>query len=166
MVLYVLDKPFPFQTHLKLMRKLFPLGVIACVTLFEQLVKSGINHLQENILERLHDHCFVYILFYLLSNSHWTCLKSCVGLVAGTWLLTCPIIFFFCLPSDVFSTTLHTRLGHSHHLILGVSHYICNQPWILWDPPFWIGAQMGGLIWHRTKILVYSKSWSKFGNYN
>jgi len=128
MVLYVFDKPFPFQTHLKLMRKFFPLGAIACVTLFEQLVESGIDHLQENILKRLHDHCFVCILFYLLSDSHWTCLKSCVGLIVGTWLLTRPIIFFFRLPSSVFSTTLHTRLGLSHPLILGVSHYICNQP--------------------------------------
>jgi hypothetical protein len=51
-----------------------------------------------------------------------------VGLSANVWLLTCLVILFFHLLSDDFSTTLHTRLGLSQPLILGVSHYICNQP--------------------------------------
>jgi hypothetical protein len=44
------------------------------------------------------------------------------------WLSTCSIIFFFGLASNVFSTALHTKLNLSHPLVLGVSHYICNQP--------------------------------------
>jgi hypothetical protein len=39
--------------------------------------------------------------------------------------------FFFCLALDVFPTSLHTRLGFSHPLVLGVSHCICSQ---LLDP--------------------------------
>ncbi len=35
---------------------------------------------------------------------------------------------FLCLASDVFSIMLCIKLGHSHPLILGMSHYICNQP--------------------------------------
>lgn len=35
---------------------------------------------------------------------------------------------FFCLASDVFSITLCIKLGLSHPLIVGMSHYICNQP--------------------------------------
>jgi hypothetical protein len=51
-----------------------------------------------------------------------------VGLSVNVWLLTCLVILFFHLPSNDFSTTLHTRLGLSQPLILGVSHCICNQP--------------------------------------
>jgi hypothetical protein len=29
-----------------------------------------------------------------------------------------------------------------------------------------VGAQMGGPICHKSKVPIYSKSWSKFGNYN
>jgi hypothetical protein len=44
------------------------------------------------------------------------------------WLLIRLIILFFHLPSNVCSTTLHTKLGLSHPLVLGVSHCVCNQP--------------------------------------
>jgi hypothetical protein len=47
---------------------------------------------------------------------------------ADAWLLARLVILFFHLPSNVFSTTLCTRLGLSHPLILRVSHCICNQP--------------------------------------
>jgi hypothetical protein len=36
--------------------------------------------------------------------------------------------FFLVWLQMFFSTTLHTKLNLSHPLVLGVSHYICNQP--------------------------------------
>jgi len=51
--------------------------------------------------------------------------------------------FFFDWCQMFFSTTLHTRLGLSHPLILGVSRYICNQPWILWKFIFFIAFMVG-----------------------
>jgi len=95
-------------------------------SLFEQLALKGVDRLKENILKRLHNHSFTNILSDLPSNSHQMCLKSCVGLGVRTWLLTHLIILFFQLSSNVFSTTLRTRLGFSHLLILGVSHCICS----------------------------------------
>jgi hypothetical protein len=75
----------------------------------------------------LHDHSFTNIIFYLPSNLHWGLLKSCVELGVSIWLLTRVIILFFHLALDVLSTMLHTRLGLSHPLVLGVSHYVCNM---------------------------------------
>jgi hypothetical protein len=49
------------------------------------------------------------------------------GLGANISLLTCTIIIFFHLASNVLSTTLHTKLGISHPLVLGVWHYICRR---------------------------------------
>ncbi len=54
-----------------------------------------------------------------------------MGLGVGTWLSTHLIIFFFYITSYIFSIALHTRLGLSILLILGVSHCICSQ---LLDP--------------------------------
>jgi hypothetical protein len=76
----------------------------------------------------LHNHSLNIIFFYLFFDLHRTCLKLCAGQNAKAWLLTYPIIFFFPLLSNVFSTTLHIRLSISHPLVLGVSHYICSQP--------------------------------------
>ncbi len=45
---------------------------------------------------------------------------------ACTWLLACLVILFFHLLSDVFSIALCIKLGLSHPLVIGVSHYICN----------------------------------------
>ncbi len=51
-----------------------------------------------------------------------------MGLGASIWLLAYLVIPFFCLALNVFSTTLHMRFGLSHPLVIGMSHYICNQP--------------------------------------
>jgi hypothetical protein len=69
-----------------------------------------------------------FILSYLFFDSHWTCLRSCAGLDASFWSLACPIIPFFHLFSNVFSTTLRIGLDFSHPFVLEVSHCICNQP--------------------------------------
>ncbi len=55
-------------------------------------------------------------------------MKSCAGLGAGALLLAHPIIPFLCLLLNVFFIVVGIRLGLSHPLVLGVSHYICNQP--------------------------------------
>jgi hypothetical protein len=116
----------PFQAHLRLTQRLLRLGVVTCVPPFEQLAEQGANCFQKNISKRLHDHFFNIIFFCLLFDTHQTCLKLCAGQDAKALLLTCLIIFFFPLLSNVFSTTLHTRLSFSHPLVFGVSHYICN----------------------------------------
>jgi hypothetical protein len=126
MVLCVFDRPLSFQAHFILMQKFFLLKAITCVPHFEQLVESGIDRLHESILEILHNHSFTCIISYLFFDSQLTCLKSFVRPTMGIWLLTRLVIPFFRLHSNVFSTTLHIRLGHSHHLILKVSHCICN----------------------------------------
>jgi hypothetical protein len=87
-----------------------------------------VDCLQENILEKLHDHCFISIISNLPFDSHWACLKLCARSNVYTWLSTYSIILFFRLASNVFSIALHTKLGLSHPLVLWVSHYICNQP--------------------------------------
>jgi hypothetical protein len=48
--------------------------------------------------------------------------------MCGHSIFSLPNHLFFHLDLYVFSTTLRTRLGFSHPLILGVSHWICNQP--------------------------------------
>jgi hypothetical protein len=95
-------------------------------TPFGQLVERSTNHLKENISKRLHNHSFITVLSALPSNLHQTRLRSCERPDVGVWLLTHLLIPLFCVPTNVFSTTLCTRLGISHPLMLGVSHYICN----------------------------------------
>jgi len=51
-----------------------------------------------------------------------------VGLGSNAWLFARLVILFFCLASNVFSTTLHMRFGLSHPLVIEMSHCICNQP--------------------------------------
>jgi hypothetical protein len=122
------SRPFLFQAHMKSTQKLIPLGVVACVPLFEQLVERNTYCIQENISERLHNHLCINILFYLLFDLHQTHLRSCAGLSANVWLLIRLVIPFFHFPLDDLSTTIRSKLGLSHPLILGVSHCICNQP--------------------------------------
>jgi hypothetical protein len=61
-------------------------------------------------------------LIYLLIH-----FRLCARLGVNAWLLNCPFIIFFRLLLNVFSTTLHIRLGLSHN-VFGVSHYIHNKP--------------------------------------
>jgi len=42
-----------------------------------------------------------------LQDSHKACLRSCVGLGSSDWLLTCPVILFFRLSSNVFHYIVH-----------------------------------------------------------
>jgi hypothetical protein len=63
----------------------------------------------------------------MIFDSHCAHLKSCVGLRVSAWLFSHPIIPSFYLASNVFSSTLHTRLG-PHPLALELTHCICGQP--------------------------------------
>jgi hypothetical protein len=85
---------------------------------FKHLVKKIVNHLQEKISKKLHNHSFINIFSYLSFDSHQTCLKSCVRLGADVWLIAHLVILFFHLPLSVFSTALHTRLDFPHHLVI------------------------------------------------
>jgi hypothetical protein len=56
----------------------------------------------------------------MTSNSH--CAHSYVGPRVGAWFFAHLIIPHFCLPFDVFSFVLFTKLGFSHLLTLKVTH--------------------------------------------
>jgi hypothetical protein len=61
-------------------------------------------------------------------NSHHACLRSYEGLKANAWLFVCLVVSFFHLPSNVFTFTLHIRLGLPHPLTLKVTHCLYGQP--------------------------------------
>lgn len=63
------SRPFLFQAHMKSTQELIPLGVVARVPLFEQLVERSTS-IQENISKKLHDHSFINILFYSPFDLH------------------------------------------------------------------------------------------------
>ncbi len=63
----------------------------------------------------------------MVFDSHCAHLRSCVGLRVSAWLFAHLVIPSFYLASNVFSSTLHTRLG-PHPLALELTHYICGQP--------------------------------------
>jgi len=120
--------PPPFQVHLKLAWELFPLDVMACIIPFMQFVKKGLDWLQENIFDKLHNYSFFNIISNIAFNSHYACLRSCEGPKVGAWLFVCLIVPPFHLPSNVFTYTLHTKLGFPHFLALKVTHCLYGQP--------------------------------------
>lgn len=101
----------PFQAHLKLSKELLPSVVAACLHSFEQFSRRGINQLKETISKKLHDHFFSSIISNMSFNSHRMCFKSCAKLGVGAWLFVCLVIPYFHMPSNVFSSTLWTKLG-------------------------------------------------------
>ncbi len=113
---------------MKFTQKLFPLDVVACVPLFGQFAKKGVDWFQENISNKLHDHSFSNIISKMISNSHHAHLKSCVGPRANDDFLFTWSFFLFILALDVFCSMLYTSLGLPHPLTLGLIHYICGQP--------------------------------------
>jgi hypothetical protein len=64
--------------------------------------KRGLNQLQENISNKLHDHSFFNIIFDMAFDSHHARLRSCASLGMGASLFIRPNIPPFCLPFDVF----------------------------------------------------------------
>jgi hypothetical protein len=97
------------KVHLKSVQKFFLSKVVTCVSLFEHLTEKSLNRLHESILERLHDHSFNNIIFYLPFDLHQTCMKLCVKLSSNVWLLAHLVIPFLCLP-QMFSP-LHCTLS-------------------------------------------------------
>jgi hypothetical protein len=75
--------PFPFHAHLRMVQKLLPLDIMACVPPFMWFVEKGFNRFQKSISNRLHDHSFSSIISNMATNSHYTCLKPCMGLGVG-----------------------------------------------------------------------------------
>jgi hypothetical protein len=111
---------------------------------------------QKNISKRLHNHSFIIILFCLLFDSHQMHLRLCANQNAKAWLLTRPIILFFHLLSNVFSTSLHAKLSLSHPLVLGVSHYICSQPL---DP---MGIHLLHCVHGGERMALHDVVWNVF----
>ncbi len=84
--------------------------------------------LGEHFKDRLHDHSFSNIIFYMTFDSHCACLRSCVGTGMGAWLFACLVIPFFHLASNAFSFALRIRVGLPHPLAIKVTHCICGRP--------------------------------------
>lgn len=61
-------------------------------------------------------------------NSHHACLKSCEGSKANASLFVRLFVSFSHLPSNVFTFTLHIKLGFPHPLTVRVTHYLYGQP--------------------------------------
>jgi len=81
-----------------------------------------------NISENMHDHSFSSIISELSSNYHHIQLKSCIGPNLGAELSTCPSIPPFQMDSNIFSLTLHNKLGFPHLMVCDLSWCICSQP--------------------------------------
>jgi hypothetical protein len=76
----------------------------------------------------MHDHSFFSIISELSYNCHHVWLKSCIGLGLGAQLSTCPHIPSFPIDFNIFSLTLHNRLGFPHPIICGFFLCISSQP--------------------------------------
>lgn len=61
----------------------------------------------------------------LFLNYHRTCLKSCISLVLNVWFFACPIIPSFHMASNIFPSTLHTRLRLPHRMTCDFSWCTC-----------------------------------------
>lgn len=57
------------------MWELLPSNIMTCVPPFMQFTKRGLEQLQKNISNRLHDHFFPNIIFDMVFNSHHACLS-------------------------------------------------------------------------------------------
>jgi hypothetical protein len=71
----------------------------------------------------------------------------------GAWLFAHSIIPPFCLPFDVFSSMLHTRLGFSHLLALKVTHAFMTNLKILQGPTFFIAPMVGNGL-HPMDVVI------------
>ncbi len=80
-----------------------------------------------NILDKLHNQYFFSIIFNMGYNSHHACLRSCEGLKANVWLFVRLGVSLFHLPSNVFTSTLHIRLGFPRPLTFKVTHCLYGQ---------------------------------------
>ncbi len=116
----------PFQAHFKWVRDLLLQAAQIVISPFKKLLKRGTYHLQKNILKSMHEHSFSNIILELSSNCHCVWLRSCVGPSSDAWLSTYLIIPFFRMTFNIFSLTLHTRLGLLHPIAHGLSQCICD----------------------------------------
>ncbi len=92
-------------------------------TIFRE--KSGLS--SRNISKNVHDHSFSRIISKLSSNCHHVQLKSCIDTSLRVQLFACPLIPSFQMDFNIFSLTLHNRLG-SHPMVCCFSWCICSQP--------------------------------------
>jgi len=79
----------------------------------------------------------------MTSNLHCACLRSYVGPRVGAWFFVHSIVPPFCLPFNVFSSMLRTRLGFSHLLAFKVTHAFVTNLQILQGPTFFIIPMVG-----------------------
>jgi hypothetical protein len=110
----------PFQAHLKWVHDLLPLATQTSIPPFEHLLEGGKNCLQKNISKNMHKHSFSNIISKLSIDCHCVRLKSYVGPSLGVWLSSHLIIPSFNMASNIFSSTLHTKLGLPHPTTCGL----------------------------------------------
>jgi len=71
---------------------------------------------------------FSNMISKLSSNCHHVRLKSYASPSLGVWLFVYLIIPWFNMASNIFSSTLYTKLGVHHPTVHGISQCICGQP--------------------------------------
>jgi hypothetical protein len=119
---------FPFHALLRMVQNPFPLVAQACIPPFEKNSNRKVNHLYKYILEWLHEHTFFSIILSMTYDPHHKCLELYKDLGFRVWISTCLVIPSFYKAFDIFSTTLRTRLGYPHPMIIGFVHCIYGQP--------------------------------------
>jgi hypothetical protein len=110
----------PFQAHLKWVHDLLPLATQTSIPPFEHLLERGKSCLQKNISKNMHKHSFSNIISKLSIDCHCVWLKSYVGPSLGVRLSSHLIIPSFNMASNIFSSTLHTKLGLPHPTTCGL----------------------------------------------
>jgi hypothetical protein len=83
------SNPIPFQAHFKWARDLLPPTTQISILPFEQMLKRGMNRLQESISKSMHKHSLSNIISKLFLDCHHVQLRS----------YTCPIQMFGFLPT-------------------------------------------------------------------
>jgi hypothetical protein len=116
----------PFQAHLKWVHDLLPPTVQTSIPPFEHLLERGKNCLQKNISKNMHKHSFSNIISELSLDYHCVRLRSYAGPSLGVCLSTHLVIPSFKMASNIFFSTLHTKLGLPHPTTCGLFQCICN----------------------------------------
>ncbi len=95
---------------------------------FHTICKKKIKLVHKIIKNKLHKHSFFITTFDMVFDLHYARLKSYVGLGVNAWLFVRLVILVFCMAFNIFSFTLHTKLGLPHALDLKLTNCICGQP--------------------------------------
>jgi hypothetical protein len=112
------NNPLPFQTHSQWVCDLFTSNYS---NFHPTIWKSGMDFLQESISKSMYKHSFSSIISKLFLDCHHIQLKFYASPSSNAWLSTYLITPYFRMAFDIFSSTLHTKLGLPHPMNHGLS---------------------------------------------